>query len=234
MSKPVALITGVGDGTGAALARRFAQGGYRVAMLARNRERLKALENEIADAKGYVCDIGDLDALMATVETVRSEMGVPSALVHNAVSATFKTFLEADPEDLERNFRVNTTSLLYLARVLAPAMVEAGHGAIVVTGNTAALRGIPSTAVFAPTKAAQRILAQSLARDLGPKGVHVAYITIDAAIDTPWTRVPFHPDKPDDFFSKPEAIADEVFHVAHQDRSTWAFDLVIRPFAEKW
>ena len=90
MSKPVALITGVGDGTGAALARRFAQGGYRVAMLARNRERLKALENEIADAKGYVCDIGDLDALMATVETVRSEMGVPSALVHNAVSATFK------------------------------------------------------------------------------------------------------------------------------------------------
>ncbi len=234
MSKSVALITGVGDGTGAALARRFAQGGYRVAMLARNRERLKALENEIADAKGYVCDIGDLDALMATVETVRSEMGVPSALVHNAVSATFKTFLEADPEDLERNFRVNTTSLLYLARVLAPAMVEAGHGAIVVTGNTAALRGIPSTAVFAPTKAAQRILAQSLARDLGPKGVHVAYITIDAVIDTPWTRVPFHPDKPDDFFSKPEAIADEVFHVAHQDRSTWAFDLVIRPFAEKW
>jgi len=234
LSKSVALITGVGDGTGAALARRFAQGGYRVAMLARNRERLKALENEIADAKGYVCDIGDLDALMATVETVRSEMGVPSALVHNAVSATFKTFLEADPEDLERNFRVNTTSLLYLARVLAPAMVEAGHGAIVVTGNTAALRGIPSTAVFAPTKAAQRILAQSLARDLGPKGVHVAYITIDAAIDTPWTRVPFHPDKPDDFFSKPEAIADEVFHVAHQDRSTWAFDLVIRPFAEKW
>ncbi len=234
MSKSVALITGVGDGTGAALARRFAQGGYRVAMLARNRERLKALENEIADAKGYVCDIGDLDALMATVETVRSEMGVPSALVHNAVSATFKTFLEADPEDLERNFRVNTTSLLYLARVLAPAMVEAGHGAIVVTGNTAALRGIPSTAVFAPTKAAQRILAQSLARDLGPKGVHVAYITIDAAIDTPWTRVPLHPDKPDDFFSKPEAIADEVFHVAHQDRSTWAFDLVIRPFAEKW
>ncbi len=234
MSTPVALITGVGDGTGAALARRFAQGGYRVAMLARNHERLEALENEIADAKGYVCDIGDLDALMATVETVRSEMGDPSVLVHNAVSATFESFLEADPEDLERNFRVNTTSLLYLARALAPAMVEAAQGAIMVTGNTAALRGIPNTAVYAPTKAAQRILAQSLARDLGPKGVHVAYITIDAAIDTPWTRIPFHPDKPDEFFSKPEAIAEEVFHVAHQDRSTWAFDLVVRPFAETW
>lgn len=203
-------------------------------MLARNQERLEALENEIADAKAYICDIADLDALMATVEAVRSEMGVPSVLVHNAVSATFKTFLDADPEDLERNFRVNTTSLLYLARALAPAMVEAGRGVIMVTGNTAALRGIPNTAVFAPTKAAQRILAQSLARDLGPKGVHVAYVTIDAAIDTPWTRVPIHPNKPDDFFSKPEAIAEEVFHVAHQDRSTWSFDVMIRPFAERW
>ena len=234
MAQPVCLITGVGAGTGAALARRFAAGGYRVAMLARNRERLDALEKEIADAKGYVCELADLDALLATVETVRTEMGAPSVLVHNAVSATFKTFLEADPEDLERNFRVNTTSLLYLARALAPAMVDAGHGSIMVTGNTAALRGVPAYAVFAPTKAAQRILAQSLARDLGPKGVHVAYITIDAAIDTPWTRIPFNPDKPDDFFSKPEAIAEEVFHVAHQDRSTWSFDVELRPFGEKW
>lgn len=234
MAQPVCLITGVGDGTGAALARRFAKGGYQVAMWARNRARLEALEKEIANAKAYICELANLEALLATVEAVHSEMGAPSVLVHNAVSATFKTFLEADPEDLERNFRINTTSLLYLARALAPAMIDAGHGAIMVTGNTAALRGIPTYAVFAPTKAAQRILAQSLARDLGPKGVHVAYITIDAAIDTPWTRIPFNPDKPDDFFSKPEAIAEEVFHVAHQDRSTWSFDVEIRPFGEKW
>ncbi len=84
------------------------------------------------------------------------------------------------------------------------------------------------------TPSVQRILAQSLARDLGPKGVHVAYVTIDAAIDTPWTRTPFNPDKPDHFFSKPDAIAEEVFHVAHQDRSTWSFDVEIRPFGEKW
>lgn len=234
MTKPVCLITGVGDGTGAALARRFAKGDYQVAMLARNRDRLARLEKEIADAKAYVCDTSDLEALVATVESVRAEMGVPSVLVHNAVSATFKTFLEADPEDLERNFRVNTTSLLYLARALAPDMVAAGHGAIMVTGNTAAVRGIPNYAVFAPTKAAQRILAQSLARDLGPKGVHVAYITIDAAIDTPWTRDAFNHDKPDDFFSKPVDIADEVFHVAHQARSAWSFDVEIRPYGEKW
>jgi len=234
MSKLTALITGVGEGTGAALARRFARGGYKVAMLARNQERLKLLEHEIPDSKAYLCDVGNIDMLLNTVEAVRKDMGDPNILIHNAVSATFQSFLEADPKDLENNFRVNTTSLLYLARELAPVMIEAGQGAIMVTGNTAALRGIPNTAVFAPTKAAQRILSESLARDLGPKGVHVAYITIDAVIDTPWTREPFHPDKPDEFFSKPNAIADEVFHVAHQDRSTWSFDVVIRPYAEKW
>ena len=154
--------------------------------------------------------------------------------MHNTVPATFKTFLEADTEDLERNFRVNTKSLFYLARTLAPDMVATGHGAILVTGNTTALRGIPAYAAFALTKAAQRILAQSLVRDLEPEGIHVAYITIDAAIDTPWTRDAFNSDKPDDFFSKPVDIADEVFHVGHQPRSTWSFDVEIRPFAEPW
>jgi len=234
MSKPTALITGVGEGTGAALVRRFSRGGYKVAMLARNQERLKLLEDEISDSKAYLCDVGNIDTLLNTVEAVRKDMGDPNVLIHNAVAATFESFLEADPKDLEKNFRVNTTSLLYLARELVPAMVEAGQGAIMVTGNTASLRGIPITAVFAPTKAAQRILSESLARELGPKGVHVAYITIDAAIDTPWTREPFHPDKSDEFFSKPHAIADEVFHVAHQDRSAWSFDVIIRPYAEKW
>ena len=123
-------------------------------MLARDRDRLTSLEQELAGSKSYVCDVGDLDELLATVDLVRRDMGVPEVLIHNAVSATFQTFLEADPEDLERNFRVNTTSLLYLARELAPAMIDRGNGAILVTGNTAALRGVPNTAVFAPTKAA--------------------------------------------------------------------------------
>ena len=245
MTKPICLITGVGDGTGAAISRRFSQGGYQVAMIARNRDRLQTLERELTNAKAYACDVGDLEALLATLSAIRSEMGNPSVLIHNAVSATFDSFLDADPEALERNFRVNTTSLLYLARNLAPAMVKVGSGAIIVTGNTAALRGIPTYALFAPTKAAQRILSQSLARDLGPKGIHVAYITIDAAIATPWSM-----DKPaqglnteplnqrqdlsEDFFCQPVDIAAEVFHVAHQPRSAWSFDVEIRPFAEKW
>ena len=124
-------------------------------MMARDRERLKHLESEIADAKACLCDIGNLDVLLATLKDIRAEMGNPAILVHNVVSDTFSTFLDADPEDLKRNFRVNTTALLYLARDLAPAMVAAGSGAIVVTGNTAALRGIPTYVLFAPTKAAQ-------------------------------------------------------------------------------
>ncbi|NER84014.1 MAG: SDR family oxidoreductase, partial [Leptolyngbya sp. SIO1D8] len=212
---------------------------------ARSRDRLQTLEHEIPDAKPYVCDVGDLDALLATLQDICSEMGRPSVLVHNAVRATFGTFLETDPEDLERNFRVNTTSLLYLARELAPAMVEAGRGAIVVTGNTAALRGIPTYALFAPTKAAQRILSQSLARELGPQGIHVAYVTIDAVIATPWSRdLPVqglnteplnqHKEPSEEFFCRPADIAEEVFHAVHQPRSTWSFDVEIRPFAEKW
>jgi len=229
----VCLITGVGPGTGAALARRFARGGYRVAMLARNRERLAALEREIPGARAFTCDVGDPGAIGETVAAVEHDMGHPSVLVHNAVGGTFGAFLDIDPADLERNFRVNAMALLHLARALAPAMVREGRGAIMVTGNTSALRGKASFAGFAPTKAAQRILAQAMARDLGPKGVHVAYFVIDAVIDVPWTRQMFG-GKPDDFFIQPAAIADEVFHVAHQERSAWSFDVELRPFGESW
>lgn len=244
-SLPICLITGVGDGTGRAIARKFSQEGYQVAMIARNRDRLQALENELPHSRAYVCDVGDLEALLMTVRKIHSEMGHPSILIHNAVRATFGTFLEMNPENFERNFRVNTTSLLYLARELAPAMIQAGSGAMIVTGNTAALRGIPSYALFAPTKAAQRIFAQSLARELGPKGVHVAYVTIDAVIATPWSQSlsvqglntkPFNQSQnlSDDFFCYPRDIAAEIFHVAHQPKSAWSFDIEIRPFAEKW
>ena len=229
----VCLITGVGPGTGAALARRFARGGYRVAMLARNGDRLAALERELSGARGFVCDVGDAAAVAETVAAVRGDLGDPRVLIHNAVGGTFGGFLDIDPADLERNFRVNTMALLHLARAVVPAMVRENRGAIMVTGNTSALRGKAGFAGFAPTKAAQRILAQAMARDLGPKGVHVAYFVIDAVIDVPWTRQMFA-GKPDDFFIQPAAIADEVFHVAHQERSAWSFDVELRPFGESW
>jgi NAD(P)-dependent dehydrogenase (short-subunit alcohol dehydrogenase family) len=230
---PVVVVTGVGPGTGAAIVRRFSQGGYRVAMLARTRERLAALEREIRNVKGYPCDVTDEGQLDSTIEAIRRDLGTPKVLIHNAVGGAFGDFMEIDPQVLNRNFQVNTMALLYLARRLAPAMIAAGEGAIVASGNTSALRGKADFAGFAPTKAAQRILAESMARELGPKGVHVAYVLIDAVIDLEWTRKRW-PDAPDDFFIKPAAIADEVWHVVHQDRSAWSFNVEVRPYRETW
>jgi NAD(P)-dependent dehydrogenase (short-subunit alcohol dehydrogenase family) len=230
---PVVIVTGVGPGTGSAIARRFSLGGYKVAMLARTRERLAELERELANAKGYPCDVTDEIQLDTTIEAVRRDLGTPRVLIHNAVGGAFGNFLEIDPRVLNRNFQVNTMALLHLARRLAPAMIAAGEGAIVASGNTSALRGKSNFAGFAPTKAAQRILAESIARELGPKGVHVAYVLIDAVIDLEWTRKRFA-GAPDDFFIKPAAIADEIWHVVHQDRSAWSFNVEVRPFRETW
>lgn len=233
MAQPVCLISGVGPGTGSALVRRFAAEGHRVAMLARNAQRLAALSEQVPSAKAYVCDVSDQSQVDAAVASVEREMGAPSMLIHNAVGGAWGTFTEIDPDVLNRNFQVNTMGLLYLARRVAPAMVAAGKGAIIVTGNTSALRGRANFAGFAPTKAAQRILAEAMARDLGAKGVHVAYIVIDAVIDVPWARERFK-DKPDDFFIAPAAIADEAWHVANQPRSAWSFNVEVRPFGETW
>jgi len=233
MDPRVCVVTGVGPGTGAALARRFAADGYRVALFARSGERLEKLAAELPGARAYPVDVADLDALRAALVRVRSELGAPSVLLHNAVAGGFGTFDTVTPEAFELRFRVNVTSLLVLAQELAPAMIEAGWGAIAVTGNTSAWRGKAAFAGFAPTKAAQRILAESLARALGPKGVHVAYVVTDAVIDVPWTRKAF-PDRPDDFFIQPSGIADAVHHVVHQERSAWTFELDLRPFGESW
>ncbi len=232
MSDEVCLITGVGPGTGAALARRFAEG-YRVALLARNAERLAALEKELPSARAFPCDVADQAQLAASFEKVRSELGDPKIVLHNAVGGAFGDFASIDPEVLRRNFEVNTMALLHLARLATPAMIEAGRGAILCTGNTSTYRGKAHFAGFAPTKAAQRILAESMARSLGPQGVHVAYLAIDAVIDVPWTRKAM-PDRPDSFFCQPSEIADEAWHIVHQPRSAWTFDVMIRPDGENW
>jgi len=228
-TKTLALVTGVGPGTGAAVARRFAQGGYRVVMLARDAARLEALERETPDSFAAPCDVSDAAAL----ERVLAQYGAPKVVVHNAVGGAFGTFQQIDAETLQRNFEVNTMALFHLARLTAPAMVEAGEGAIIVTGNTSAQRGRAAFAGFAPTKAAQRILAESLARDLGPKGVHVAYLIIDAAIDVPWQRQRM-PEARDDYFTSPASIASEVYHLAHQPKDAWSFLAEVRPFHETW
>jgi NAD(P)-dependent dehydrogenase (short-subunit alcohol dehydrogenase family) len=231
MNDKLCVITGVGPGTGSALVRKFAER-YRVVMIARNERRLLDLAAEVPGSIPLVCDVADAGALQSTLAEIAG-IGTPRVVIHNAVGGGAGDILAIDPETLNRNFQINTMALLHLIQAFAPGMVEAGEGAILATGNTAAYRGRSNFVSFAPTKAAQRIMLESAARSLGPQGIHVAYVAIDAAIDVPWTRKAL-PDHPDDFFANPDDIASECFHVAHQPRSTWTFDVVIRPFAEQW
>ncbi len=233
MSKPVCVITGVGPGNGASLARCFSGAGYRVAMLARSAERLEELAREIPDSRGFATDVGVPQQIHDTFAKIRSEMGPVDTLLYNAGSGGFKELDDVGEEDFESAWRVNTLGLFVCAKEATEDMVAAGRGAIVITGATASLRGISLTAAFAPAKAAQRSLAQSMAKSLGPKGVHVAIVIVDGVIDIPNTRA-FFKDKPDDFFLNPDRIAETVLHVAEQDRSAWTFELDLRPFGERW
>jgi len=231
--KPIAIVSGVGPGTGSAIVRRFAGEGFRVIALARSPERIRALEQELPDTHAVICDVSSQGQVADAVADIRKRYGIPSVLIHNAVGGGWGTFLEIEPQMLDRNFQVNVMGLLYLAREVAPDMIKAGKGTILVTGNTSAIRGKANFAGFAPTKAAQRILSESIARDLGPRGIHVAYVLIDAVIDVPRMRERMR-DAPDEFFIKPSAIAGELWHLHTQDRSAWSFLTELRPFGEKW
>jgi NAD(P)-dependent dehydrogenase (short-subunit alcohol dehydrogenase family) len=233
MSRKLALVTGVGPGTGLSTVKRLVDGGYDVAMIARNEERLRGFEATMPGTRAFVSDVTNVSQFAGTLDRMCEEFGSPELVVHNAVGGVFGNFMEIDPAALETNFQTNVMALLHLARRLAPPMIKAGRGVIIASGNTSALRGKSSFAGFAPTKAAQRILAESMARELGPKGIHVAYIVIDAVIDVEWTRARF-PNAPDDFFIRPDDIAGEIWHVAHQPRSAWSFNVEVRPFKETW
>ena len=233
MSKKVALVTGVGPGTGSSIARRFSNGGYKVAMIARDKERLKSLEDKLEDSKGYSCELRNQEYLNSTIDNIIKDFGYPDVFIHNAVRGTRGNFLEFTSEELQSNFDINVLALHRIAQKVAPEMIKKNKGAIIVTGNTSAHRGKANFGGTASTKAAQKILTESFARYLNPKGIHVAYITIDAAIDLEWTRKAW-PDKPDDFFIQPDDIASEVWHIAHQSKSAWTFDHWLRPFGESW
>ena len=232
-SKKVCLITGVGPGTGSALVRRFAAGGYTIAMLARSEDRLAELTEAVPDAHAFACDVSDLEALRQTVTRVEKDLGPIHTVIHNAVSATLSNYLELDPADLRKNFEINTVALLRLAQLTTPAMMERGEGVFMATGNTSAYRGKANFAGFAPTKAAQRIMLESIARHSGPMGVHAVYVAIDAVINVPWTREVFA-DKPEEFFCQPDDIAQACYDIAHQPKTTWSSDVVIRPYGEEW
>lgn len=233
MSKPVCAIVGVGEGNGAALARAFDRAGMAVALLARRTEFTSDLAQQLSDAKPYACDVSDASSIAGAFEAIRSEMGDPMTLVYNAGSGVWGDIQTITLDDFESAWRVNAYGAVSASREVIPAMTAAGSGAILFIGATASRRGGPKTAAFAPAKAAQRSLAESMARSLWPKGIHVALIVIDAVVDLPRTRRSM-PDKPESFFLKPDDMAATAVWLVQQPRSAWTFEVDVRPFGENW
>lgn len=231
--KPLCVIAGFGPGNGLAFCHRFLRGGYRVAVIARNEEKLERHVAGNPDILPFLCDLSDADAVAMTFEAIIDGPGVPAVLIYNAGSGVFGPALDASLDDFESAWRINALGLFAAARAVAPKMIERGGGCILVTGATASLRGGANFAAFSSAKAAQRNLAQSLARSLGPQGIHVALVIIDGVIDMPRAREMFN-DKPDSFFLKPEAIAETYYHLAGQDPSAWTFEVDLRPRGEPW
>lgn len=231
---PVAAVVGVGPGLGAALARRFAQQ-YAVAIIARKAEYLKSLAAELRATGAQIlevpADIGDRAQVEAAFTLIREQLGPPEVLLYNAGSGTFGTITDITPEQYEDSWRVNAYGAFLSAKAVVPDLIARGRGVIVFTGATAGVKAGPKSVAFGPAKFALRGLTQSLARDLGPKGIHVAWINVDGVIDIPGRH---YPQLKDEDLLKPEAIAETYWHVAHQDRSAWTTELEVRPFKEKF
>jgi NAD(P)-dependent dehydrogenase (short-subunit alcohol dehydrogenase family) len=234
--QPVAIVVGVGPGLGAALARRFAQG-YAVAITARKDDYLQSLAREIRTAGGQVlaipADVSDRAQLEAAFASIRERLGPPEVLLYNAGSGIWGTVTEITPEQYEESWRVNAYGAFVSARAVVPEMIARGRGVLLFTGATAGVKAGAKSVAFGPAKFALRGLAQALARDLGPKGIHVAWINVDGVIDIPRTRERY-PQLQDEDLLKPAAIAETYWHLAHQDRSAWTLELEVRPFKEKF
>ncbi len=227
-----ALVVGVGPGLGSAAAQRLAADGYRVALAARNVDKL----SEIATQTGgfaLAMDATEPSSVEVGIAQVEEELGEIHTVVWNVGGGGFGDLEKVGIEALELAFDTNTRGLFVLAKRLVPAMAARGDGALIITGATASLRGKPFTTAFAAGKAAQRSLAQSLARQYGKQGVHVALIIIDGMVDLPSSRERM-PDTPQEAFVSPEGFADAMSFLLHQRRSAWTFELDIRPHVEGW
>ncbi len=233
----VTVIAGVGPGNGAAFARRFAQGGHAVALLARGGDYVQALAAELrtsgAAAAGVAVDLADEGAVQRAFARVRAELGEVDVLIQNAAAGPRGPFLELAPQAFRNAFEVSVMGMVHCAREVLPAMLRRGSGAIVLSGATAGMRGSARFAGFAVAKFGQRALAQSLAREFGPQGVHVVHVNIDGVIATP-RNVKALADKPADFFLQPADIAEAYWNLVQQPRSAWSQEIDLRPFGERF
>ncbi|MEE8189122.1 MAG: SDR family NAD(P)-dependent oxidoreductase [Kiloniellales bacterium] len=232
MSKPVAVVVGVGPGLGSALARRFAEGGMAVAVARRRPEELSGLAEETG-GRAYACDATDAGAVEALFQEVERDLGPPTLVAFNAGAYQRGGILEIEPEDFERCWRNGCLGGFHVGQAAAKRMVPAGRGTILFTGATASLRGSAGFMNLAMPKFGLRAVAQSMARELGPQGIHVAHVIIDGQIAG--ERPGYRPEeRGEDALLAPAAIAEAYWQLHLQPRSAWTQELDLRPWVEKF
>ena len=233
MPKPTyetALIVGAGRGLSASLMRLFAGKGLRVALAARDAEKLAPLCAETG-AKAFACDAVDPDQVARLFTAVEGATGAPDVVVYNASARARGPVAELVPAEVERAIMVSAFGGFLVAREAARRMLPKAHGAILLTGASASVKGYPQSSAFAMGKFALRGLAQSMARELAPQGIHVAHFVIDGAIRNPGRVEP--PDRPDSMLD-PDAIAATYVDVLYQPRSAWTWEVELRPWVERF
>lgn len=231
----LALVMGAGPGLGSALARRFAKAGMDIAVAARDANKLKTLVAELratgVKAEAYGCDATNERSLTSTMRELVAQQGVPDLVCYNVQHFVPGTILEIETAAFEECWKANCLGAFLTAREAARAMVSRGSGTIIFTGATGALRGRDGYINLAVGKFGERAISQSMARELGPKGIHVAYVILDGGILSPRS-----PSTANDRMSSlfPEAIADSYYHLHTQHRSAWTQELDLRPWVEKF
>ena len=233
MAEPVCAVFGVGPGNGLACAAKFHENGQMVALCARNGEAMQKAAIPMHNARGYSCDVTDDAAVINTAAQIKEDLGPIGTVIFNAGNANWGSIDDLSPDDLDMGFDVNVKGLMRVVQAVLPDMRAHEAGNIIVIGAGAALRGRPGTLAFAAAKSAQRSMAQSLARQLGPQGIHVAYLILDGVVDLPNTKERM-PEKPDSFFLSAAGVAEAAYALANQDRQAWTFELDVRPFGEHW
>lgn len=226
-----ALIVGAGTGLSASLARLFAREGMRVALAARDVTKLTGLLGEIKAAKAYACDASQPDDVNNLFKQLESDIGAPDVVVYNASARARGPFIELSPPDVERTLIVSAYGAFLVAQAAVRRMLPQQHGAVLFTGASASIKGYPLSAPFAMGKFALRGLAQSMAREFAPSGIHVAHFVIDGVIRNPGRTEPS--DKPDSMLD-PDAIAADYLYVLKQPRSAWTWEIELRPWTEKF
>ena len=230
MDPKTALIVGVGTGLSASLARLFAKKGLQVALASRNPDRLAKLAEETAGVT-FACETTEPEEVASLFDVVVATIGAPDIVVYNASARARGPVTDLDPADVARAIAVSGYGGFLVAQQAARLMVPRGSGTILLTGASASVKGYPNSSSFAMGKFALRGLAQSLARELAPKGVHVAHFVIDGGIRSGARSDPN--DNPDSTLD-PDAIAETYWHVATQPRSAWTWEVELRPWVERF